>query len=200
MGRNEAIAAHIAKQVMANTRKRFSALHADALSEFEKEAIKMSKSPSCTTSGMAVESSNVVVARRPAPLETPAQQQADALASASVNRVGSADHTQPRVSPNQNGNPFTPPTDDQGISTDASDGGAFTVSRDSYKQLEGKGAGPAAERATKDGVTDSLATATDNGGARSAMRGQQNSKFYNENKNPNFKSTPVGLDSDAGNS
>lgn len=51
----------------------------------------------------------------------------------------------------------------------------------------------------KDTSNDSLKQAADNGGPRSAMRGQQNSKHFDESK-PNFKSFPGNLtDSDSGN-
>lgn len=52
---------------------------------------------------------------------------------------------------------------------------------------------------TKDTANDSLNQAADNGGPRSAMRGQQNSRHYDESK-PNFKSFPGNLtDSESGN-
>lgn len=153
MTRSEAIAEHIAKAILKNTRRRFSSLYADGLSEFEKEVIMANGS--VVTSGM-----NANPQPRPAQL----QDNHDNLSLGE--RLGSAEHTQPKVSPNQNGQPFTPPTDNAGMSTDSTDGGPFVVKRDTYTQLVGKGAGPSSYKGQGDVVAASLAKAVDNGGPR----------------------------------
>ena len=86
-----------------------------------------------------------------------------------------------------------------GMATDATAvSDMITVKRDSYTQLQGRGAGPSSVKATKDGTTPAIDAIKNAGCPREQMKGQQNSKFYNENGKA-FTSTPVGLDSDAGN-
>ena len=74
-----------------------------------------------------------------------------------------------------------------------------TVNPVDFKTVTGSFAGDHRTK-TGDVAKDSVNRAADNGGPREAMRGQQNSKFYNENAKPSFESSPGNLaDSDAGN-
>jgi hypothetical protein len=198
MGRSkeQALADHITRQVLDNRNRRTRNVIQDAREEF----FKMANSPSCTTSGMSVNSSNVVVARRPAPLEAPAEQQAHA----GDVRTGSTKTDTYRATPNQNSLPYTP-ADSRGVDGLATDATAVPdmplgaeVKRRSYTQLEGKGSGPSTVTSVKDSVTATLDKLANDCDPRCQMKGQQNSKFYQED-GKSFKSTPTGLDSDAGN-
>jgi recombination DNA repair RAD52 pathway protein len=129
------IADEIAKRIINNTsgRKHFSTLYADAL---ESTAIKlMSKSPSSTTTGMNIADTPAQRAYL-ASLANPAQQQAHG--EEPVSRLGSSSDKS-RVAPTSyagNDNAIV-----DGMSVNSTDGGAFTVKRPCYTQVEGKGAG-----------------------------------------------------------
>jgi hypothetical protein len=172
MTRSEKIAQHIAARIMANTQKRFSALHADALQEFQ----TMSTPTSSTLNGDGKGQTRPVIGREipdnPASLaaEAPARL-TPAPSSDSINSGMTVTTTQAEI-------------------------GSPVAKQTSHKALEGSFAGQDFRAPNKGaGVTDQFKNQS---GPREQMPGQKNSKYSSEDKGAGFQSTAPGLDSDAG--
>jgi hypothetical protein len=185
--KEQMISAAIAKRVLSHEKKRTRTIIRE---EYERYFDTMANQSSSTMSGLNVQSSDVVVAKRPAPLMTPQEQQSHA--EEPVSRLGSSTD-KPRVSPTDyagNNNAIV-----DNMSVNSTDGGAFTVKRDSYTQVEGKGAGPSTYRGQGDVAKAAVDKAADNGGVRSTIGQFQTSKDLPNQKLP-FTSPVAGSEGD----
>ncbi len=160
MTKQEAISKHIAHAIVRNTRKRFGSLYADAL-----ENIKMSNSPSSTTTSMNV--ADTPAARIAIGREIPDSPASLAAASPA------------KLTP-------SPSTDsiNGGMSVGSQLPAPVAVPVDA-NHLEGSNKGDHRVPA-KDGVTAALAQAADNGGPRQSAGQFKGSKFETQ---PPFVST-----------
>ncbi len=188
--RSQAVADAIAHRIISNRQERhsFSTMYSDAL---EQEAIEMAKSPSCVTDSMNIADTPAQRAYL-ASLETPKEQQAHAEPSGEVSRVGSSTD-KPRVAQTPYPGNDNPVSDN--MSVNSTDGGAFTVKRDTYTQVEGRGAGPSTYRGQGDVAKASTDKAADNGGVRSTVGQFQTSKHLPNEKLP-FTSPVAGTEGD----
>ena len=129
-----------------------------------------------------------------ASLETPKQQQSHAEPSAEVSRIGTSTD-KPRVSPTPYPGNDNPVSDGMSTNSDAGIAGAFTVKRNSYTQVEGRGAGPSTYRGQGDVAKAPLDKAADNGGVRSTVGQFKTSKNLPSQKLP-FVSSTAGTEGD----
>ena len=183
MSKESVIAKHVMRRVERNREKK-------------EQYMKTHQGKSPVSSGMTVSSSAVVVGKPTGSLLNPDQEQAKAVASGDVSRIGSKmDNDQYRVS----ASPLAVKTGlESGMQTDATAEPDMPLSNSirpvDQQVIEGTyGAGKDFRSQAKDAVLPAT-----NRGPRKQMPGQKSSKFYDENGD-SFVSTPVGLDSDAGN-
>jgi hypothetical protein len=81
------------------------------------------------------------------------------------------------------------------MSVNTADSAGFTVKRDTYTQVEGRGAGPSTCRGQGDVAKESTDKAADNGGVRSTVGQFQTSKNLPNQKLP-FVSSTAGTEGD----
>ena len=187
--RSEAIAANVMRRVMDNNKKRARYHLADEI--YERFETMSTKSPSCVTDSMNIKDTPLQRAYL-ASLEKPAEQQAHAEPTAELSRIGTSTD-KPRVSPTDYPGNNNPVSDNMSVNT--TDGGAFTVKRDSYTQVEGKGVGPSTYRGQGDVAKAAVDKAADNGGVRSTVGQFQTSKNLPNQKLP-FTSPVAGSEGD----
>jgi hypothetical protein len=192
--RSEIIAGHIARAILNNTRKHWRSLHCDAVSDTEREIIKMAANSrsSCTTTNLAVGDNE---ARR-TPIGRPISDTPADLAA----------HAPAKLAPTTAAPAVAPATPASGVNN--RDRGMvaqmntnphslpINIKPVDRKTLAGSTPGDHRAPNTGAGVTDKFKV---QGGPRTQMPGQRNSRNYNED-GKGFQSTPVNLsDSEAGN-
>jgi hypothetical protein len=192
--KQQCIADAITRRVMDNNRKRARYHIADVYEEF---AIMANRQGSCVTSGMNTSKGGLRIQLRPQPLIDPAQQQR--MAEEPVSRVGTSTDPRP-VSPNEKA---VDTGTMQGVGTNASDGGNVGAMSVDAKDVSADfgwkpGSHPGDTRSQAQGSTTEVLDKLANGPSpRRQMQGQKNTRDYLED-GKGFKSTPTGLDSDAG--
>jgi hypothetical protein len=168
--RNDAIAANIAKRIAASkTRYKFSTLHRLAIEETQN---MNTRNTSATTTGLAVNDSEV----NRTPIGRPLADNPATLAAASP----------ARLTPDAGKTPYT-------VGSQVSVGPIKPVDRKTIT-----GSYPGDSRSSGDTAKAAMDVIANNGGPREQMKGQQDSRNYNENGRA-FQSTSNSPDSDAGN-
>ena len=172
--RSRKIAEHIGAAIIKNTRKRWSGLHSDAVSAIEKELIRMSTPTSSTLNGDGKGQTRPEIGR-PIPDSPSSLAEAAPARLARSGAIGKNDTTSGMAcNDHQIPDPVAKPVD--------------------FRTITGSYAGD--HRAQPGDVAKaSLDKAADNGGPRNSAGQFKSSKFESQ---PPFKSTPTGLDSDAG--
>jgi hypothetical protein len=121
---------YIVSAIKAHTRRHFSFLHREWLTERYKTMA--SQKGSVVTSGMNIRGGSLSVQLRPEPLKDPRQIQAEALPQAEAGKIGGGTGENRRISPNGDGYTDTAPTMDSNVSDET-----IRVKQTDYKAIAG---------------------------------------------------------------